>query len=98
MQIRPFANQPIAPDSSWTTPLSIGTASLSVNHTLGLISITADGEKYITLSDKNLGATAYYNGTVSAANTGHYYQAGNNYGFDTPITNTSDTKVDTTGY
>ena len=98
MQIRPFANQPIAPDSSWTTPLTIGTASLSVNHTLGLISITADGVKYITLSDKNLGATAYYNGTVSAANTGHYYQAGNNYGFDTPITNTSGTKVDTTGY
>lgn len=98
MQIRPFANQPIAPDSSWTTPLSIGTASISVNHTLGLISITADGVKYITLSDKNLGATAYYNGTVSSANTGHYYQAGNNYGFDTPITKTSGTKVDTTGY
>lgn len=97
MQLRPFANQPIIPETGWTTVLSSGDASLSVNHTLGLMTIT-DGEKYITFSDKNLGATAYYDGTVTAANTGHYYQAGNNYGFDTPITNTSDTKVNPTGY
>lgn len=97
MQLRPFANQPVIPETGWTTVLSSGTASLSVNHTLGLMTIT-DGEKYITFYDKNLGATAYYDGTVTAANTGHYYQAGNNYGFDTPITNTSDTKVNTTGY
>lgn len=97
MQIRPFANQPVIPETGWSTVLASDTASLSVNHTLGLMTIT-DGEKYITFSDKNLGATAYYNGTVTAANTGHYYQAGNNYGFDLPITNTSSTKVDPSWY
>ena len=97
MQLRPFANQPVIPETGWSTVLASDTASLSVNHTLGLMTIT-NGEKHITFSDKNLGATAYYNGTVTAANTGHYYQAGNNYGFDLPITNTSSTKVDPSWY
>lgn len=98
IQIRPFSNQGVIPDSSWTTLLSSGDASLSVNHPLGLISLTADWDEYITLSDKNLGATTYYDWTVTASNTWYYYQSWNNHGFTTPITNTSNTKVNTTGY
>ena len=53
------------------------------NAELGLISLSSDGESWITIADKNLWATTVYNDgdTLSEANCGKYYQRGNNYGF-----------------
>ena len=71
------------------------------NATLWLISMSSDGSNWITISDKNLGATTVWNSwdTLSQANCGKYYQWGNNYGF--PFTwsvTTSSTRVNAQNY
>lgn len=71
------------------------------NATLWVISLSSDGENWITIADKNLGATTVYNNgdTLSEANSGKYYQWGNNYWF--PFTwsvTTSSTQVNASNY
>lgn len=102
MSIRPFKDEPVTPDSWWTTLYS-GTwnAGIFHNSTLWLISISSDWTHWITITDKNLWATTVYNDgdTLSEANCGKYYQWWNNYGFawTGSVTNSS-SQVDTTGY
>lgn len=110
LPIRPFANEFVQPDSSWTT-LYDGSSVFGTNAwifwspSLGLISIRL-GDNYstiyrLTMSDKNLGATQVYNygDTLSAANCGNYYQWWNNYGFSYswPASSTT-TQVDASAY
>lgn len=61
----------------------ITTAWIYWNSDLWLISISSDWSTWLTIADKNLWATQVYNSwdTLSEANCGKYYQAGNNYGF-----------------
>ena len=71
------------------------------NATLWLISLSSDGSTWITISDKNLWATAVYNSwaTLSEANCGKFYQWGNNYGFPfTWAVTTSSTQVNVGTY
>lgn len=102
MSIRPFKDEPVTPDSWWTTLYS-GTWSAGIFHnsTLWLISISSDWTHWITIADKNLWATTVYNDgdALSEANCGKYYQWWNNYGFawTGSVTNSS-SQVDTTGY
>ena len=85
--VRPFKNTPVVPDSSWTTLYdwsSVATwAWVFHNATLWLISASWDWTTWITIADKNLGATTVYNSwdTLSEANCGWYFQWGNNYMF-----------------
>ena len=68
---------------------------------LWLISLSSDGSNWITISDKNLGATQVYNygDTLSEANCWKYYQWWNNYGFPfTWAVATSSTTVDASNY
>ena len=60
--IRPFKNEVVIPDSSWTV-LYQGTWNAWIYHnpTLGVISISANGTDWITIADKNLWATKVYN-------------------------------------
>lgn len=53
------------------------------NASLGLISLSSDGSEWITMADKNLGATTVYNdgATLSEANCWKFFQWWNNYGF-----------------
>ena len=71
------------------------------NSTLWLISLSSDWQTWITIADKNLGATAVWNSwdALSQANCGKYYQRWNNYGF--PFTwsvTTSSSKVNAQNY
>lgn len=61
----------------------ITTAWIYHNSDLWLISLSSDGSNWITMADKNLGATQVWNSwdTLSEANCGKYYQWWNNYGF-----------------
>ena len=66
-----------------------------------VISISADGENWTTISAKNLWATTVYNDgdTLSEANCWKYFQWWNNYGFAwTWSVTTSSTKVDASTY
>lgn len=105
MSIRPFKDEAVIPDNTWTTlfdgSLIATNAWIFHNTTDGIISISADGTTWITIADKNLWATVVYNDgdTLSENNAGWYFQHWNNYMF--PFTwsvTTSSTKVDTTGY
>ena len=105
MSIRPFKNDAVIPDNTWTTLFdwsSIATGAwIFHNTTDGIISISADGTNWITIADKNLWATVVYNDwdTLSESNAGWYFQHWNNYMF--PFTwsvTTSSTKVDATDY
>ena len=83
------------------TTQPITTAWIYHNATLWLISLSSNGSTWITIADKNLGATQVYNAwnTLSEANCGKYYQWWNNYGF--PFTwsvTTSWTQVDARSY
>lgn len=53
------------------------------NATQWLISLSSDWKNWITIADKNLGATQVYNygDTLSSANGGYVYQRWNNYWF-----------------
>lgn len=67
--IRPFKDEPVIPDSSWTESPSW----IFKNATLWLISIQ-NGSNWITISDKNLWATNVWDNWL-------YYQFWNDYGF-----------------
>jgi len=71
------------------------------NETEWLISLSSDGESWITIADKNLGATEVYNDwdTLSEANCWKYFQRWNNYGFPfTGAVTTSSTQVNAQNY
>lgn len=78
--IRPFKNDSVTPDSSWTALYS---NKIYHNSSLWLISISSDWTNWITISDKNLWATSVYNNwdTMSETNCWKYYQWWNNYWF-----------------
>lgn len=66
-----------------------------------IITLSSDGETWITISDKSLWATTVYNDwdTLSEANCGYFYQWWNNYGFPwTWSVTTSSTQVDASWY
>lgn len=69
----------------WTTKVRPSTMPAWIYHnaTLGLISLSSDWENWLTIADKNLGATQVWNSwdTLSEANCGKFYQRWNNYGF-----------------
>ena len=78
--IRPFKDEPVIPDSSWTTLYAwTWDAGIFHNSTLWLIRISSDWTTWITIADKNLWATTVYNSwdTLSEANCGKYFQWGN---------------------
>lgn len=102
--VRPFKDKPVIPDSTWTTLYSSdafpGSRNIKHSQSLWLITISYDWT-YITIADKNAGATSVYNfwDTITSANWWWLYQWWNNYPF--PIswaTTTSSTRVDTTWY
>ena len=103
--VRCFKNSPTIPTSSWTT-LYDGSSVASgawvfYNATDGLISVSGDGQTWYTIQDKNLGATAVFNqwDTVNDANSGYFYQWGNNYWFAHSWTvTTSSTQVNASTY
>lgn len=99
--IRPFANEVVLPDNTWTVEYgTLGSSGIFHNATLWLITIT-NWETTYTISDKNLWATVVYDtgDTKSADNVGCYYQWGNNNWFlFTGNSDTSTTKIDTTWY
>jgi len=68
---------------------------------LWLISLSSDWTNWITIADKNLGATEVYEDgdTLSEANSGKYYQWWNNYGFPfTGAVTTSSGQVNAQNY
>lgn len=71
------------------------------NPSLWLISLSSDWSNWITIADKNLGATTVYNDgdTLSEANCWKYYQRWNNYSFPfTWAVTTSSSQVDASNY
>ena len=103
--VRCFKDTPITPDSSWTTLYdwsSVATwAGVYHNSSLWLISVSWDGQTWITIQDKNLWATTVWNSwdTLSEANCWKYYQWGNNYWFAWTWTlTTSSTQVNSQNY
>ena len=103
--IRAFKNTPVVPDASWTTLYdwsSVATnAWVFYNATEWIISISWDWTTWITIADKNVLATTVYNNwdAISEANSGKFFQRGNNYPFSMywSVT-TSDTMVDASTY
>ena len=68
---------------------------------LGLITVSSDGINWLTIADKNLGATQSYNlgEELTQANCGNFYQWWNCYWFPFSWpTQFSDNKVDTSEY
>lgn len=102
--VRCFKDTPTVPTSSWTKLYwtSIEAWWIFWSSTDWLISLSSDGSNWITIADKNLGATTVWNSgdTLSEANCGKYYQWGNNYGFPRTwtIANQSTTQVDVSNY
>ena len=103
--LRCFKNSPTVPDASWTTLWDgsqiIQWAGIFRNETEWLISISDDWENWITIMDKNLGATVVYNDgdELSESNCGKYYQRWNNYWFGRSWeVTTSSTQVDASWY
>lgn len=73
------------------------------NESLWIISLSSDGISWITIADKNLGATQVWTQwqTTTQSNTWYYYQRWNNYGFpwiDKAAPSTSSTQVDVSSY
>ena len=103
--VRCFKSSPTIPTSFWTKLYwtSIETGWIFWSNADWLISLSSDWQTWITIADKNLGATQVWNSwdTLSEANCGRYYQRWNNYGFpragDATIT-TSETQVDASNY
>lgn len=88
--IRPFKNEPVTPDETWTKLvwLSDWWNSIYHNSSLGLISIVQRWYsetiiRVITISDKNLWATVVYNDwdNLSQSNCWNLFQRWNNYWF-----------------
>ena len=102
ISIRPFKDEPVQPDSSWTV-LYQGSWNAWVYHnlSLGLISLSTNWTTRITIADKNLWATQVWNSSdaVSEANCGWYFQRWNNYMFPrTWSVTTSSTQVNASTY
>lgn len=94
--IRAFKNTPVVPDATWTE-----TVEGKVREKDGLISILVDTDTYVTMQNKNVGATTVWNtgDTASSENIGDYFQWGNNHGFKLNSTgDTSSTQVDASSY
>ena len=101
LNIRWFKNIPVIPTLSWNKLYgqSIEQGWIFWESSLWLISLSSDGQQWITISDKNVGATTVWSWSLSQANCGNYYQRGNNYGFPFTWTiTTSATKVDASAY
>lgn len=100
--IRAFAKTPVTPTSSWTTVYAgTGWAWIFYNSIDGIISISADGTDWITIQDKNVGATTVYNywDTMSENNCWKLFQWGNNYWFPYAwVSSTSTSTVDASWY
>lgn len=101
--VRWFKDSPVVPTSSWTKLYwtSIEAGWIFWNSTDWLISLSSDWQTWITIADKNLGATTVWNSwdTLSEANSGKYYQWWNNYGFPrTWSVTTSSTRVNASTY
>ena len=96
--IRAFKNIPIIPDNTrreWVQ------GKTWYNSDLWLISILVGTNQYVTMQDKNVGATTVYNygDTTSETNVGKFFQRWNDYWFPfTWPTNTSSTQVDASPY
>ena len=84
------------------TVTPITTAGIYHSPSLWLISLSSDWTNWITIADKNLGATQVYNSgdTLSEANCGKCYQWWNNYGFpySWSISPTSSSQVNAQNY
>lgn len=63
----------------WPTPIT--TAWIYWDEADGLISLSNDGSNWLTIADKNLGATS--TDVTSSDSYGYFYQRGNCYGFPT---------------
>lgn len=105
--IRPFKDEPVVPDSSWTTIVDGSWATwiswtwVFQESTLWLLSISNDWTNWITIADKNLWATVAWSNwdTLSETNCWYYYQWWNNNWFAwTWSITTSSTKVDASAY
>lgn len=101
--IRAFKDTAVIPTSSWTKTYwtSIESWWIFWSATDWLISLSSDGSNWITIADKNLGATTVWNSwdTLSEANCWKYYQRWNNYWFPrTWSVTTSSTQVDASTY
>ena len=102
--IRCFKDTPVVPTSSWTKLYwtSIEAGGIFWNSTDWLISLSRNWQTWITIADKNLGATTVWNSwdTLSEANCGWYFQRWNNYmfPFTWTIANQSTTQVDASNY
>lgn len=96
--IRWFRDTPIIPDETRTETV---TGKVWYNSDLWLISILVWTNQYITIQDKNVGATVVWNDwdTLTNANRGKYFQRWNNYGFTWESSwDTSSTLVDARTY
>ena len=85
----------------WRDEEIFNTPGIYHNETEGLISLSSDGESWITIADKNLGAAQVWNewDELTEANCGKFYQRWNNYGFPRKWeVTTSSTKVDASAY
>ena len=79
----------------------ITTSWIYHNSDLWLISLSSDWSNWITIADKNMGATTVWSGgdTLTDANCGYFYQWGNNYGFPHSWNvTTSSTQVNASNY
>lgn len=85
----------------WREATPITTAWIYHSPSLWLISLSSDWTNWITIADKNLGATTVWNSgdTLSEANCWKYFQWWNNYWFPfTWAVTTSSTQVDASTY
>lgn len=102
LPIRPFKDEIVIPDSSWTVLYQwTWTAWIYRNSALWLISISSDWTTRYTIADKNLWATTVYSNwaSLSEANCGKFYQRWNNYWFPYSWSvTTSSTQVDASNY
>ena len=105
LSIRCFKDIPVTPTVSWDVLYNYGGLPedgwIFWNSTDWLISVSADWETWITIQDKNLGATTVYEqwDTITDDNCWYFYQWGNNYWFaHSWSVTTSSTQVDTTDY
>lgn len=106
--IRPFKDEPVVPDNSWTRiyypDVLVWGEWIYWNSSLWLITIVYRKNaqtQYMTIADKNLWATVVYNtwDTLTANNCGGYFQWWNCYMFSFAWTETAErVTVDITGY
>lgn len=103
--IRPFKNDPIIPDDTWTTlhdwGSTVRTKWIYYNEYQQIISLSDDWINWLTISDRNQNASSRYDywDAFTQANCWLFYQRWNNYSFafSWSIT-TSSTQVDARGY